>query len=73
MCTAFHLLYDLAARAQDLVVLEYGELLSQGGTKWKMKKTKVDRKGLLAEDTIQLLKDLQDNEEKKDSDKIYPC
>lgn len=39
ICVAFHLLYDLAARAQDLVVLEYGQLISEGGAKWKMKKT----------------------------------
>ena len=43
MCTALHLLYDLAARAQDLVVLTYGQLLNEHGTKWKMKKTGVIR------------------------------
>jgi hypothetical protein len=34
--------------------------LGEGGTKWKMKKTGVTRKGLLAEETIDLLKEMKE-------------
>ena len=64
MCTALHLLYDLAARIQDLVVLDYGQLLGENGTKWKMKKTSKMRKRLLTDETIQLLKEMQEKNQK---------
>ena len=72
MCSAMHLLYDLAARVQDLIVLDYGQLLNGNGPKWEMKKTSVDRKGLLTDETLELLHRLKETKGGKDSDKIFP-
>lgn len=38
-CTAFHLLYDMALRVQDLLEFTFEQLLN-GRPVWEMKKTK---------------------------------
>jgi len=53
-----------------LIVISFGGF-KEGIAKWKMKKTKIERKGLLTEESRVLLQRLQELMDKKPTDKIY--
>ena len=55
IAVALHLLYDLAARVQDLLAFTYERLAQKRLDVWKMQKTKVKRKGAISLETIDLL------------------